>query len=748
MVHHTHDHNCLFPTPNRLPGVDGDMRLLGSSLAFATVAAAQSSTLIAAPSVSSTPQASEACAKASRLYEQDPSIPIPAKYAYDCLKSVPVAVADDKDLIEQLKLYWALHSETGYLKNPPKTWDLGPLDLIGELDKIKEKIGSYESEFDVQQAIRELTIRTGNFHFNYVPDILQVFIFMRTVQIASISDDGTATPKAYVWEDLALQDIDDSVDISAITKVNGEDVQDYLSKMAAREQYIDGDARYNSLMATHSSYGSFHTPNGYNAYEGPTTTLTFENGTQRTWTNIAYVQKPLEGVTDGESFFVTFCTGQFASLDAYLSQKSGAHAWSKRQIPSSRYPDPIVQDQSGKLAGYFLNGAGNDDLAVLKIISFDVSGPNATDWQRTVRQFLQKSKNAGKKKLVIDLRENGGGSTQLLLDTFMQLFPGDVPFSAQRYRAHENFKLIGDAINAMHSDDSIRTDIAAVGDAVAMFRYWSYWNFVDVDGENFDSWSEFYGPHLYNGDNFTTNMRYNMSNSNRNSILEAQFNFLNPTGEPVFTAENTVMLTDGLCGSACASFHEELKNIAGVQAVAVGGRPQDGPMQTVGGSKGGEVPSHIALAVSIQMVVNITQAYDLAGYDGLETLANPHPLLTRAGDDQSRIQLQDQIRKGDESGAALQYIYEAADCRLYYTTKTLFHPEAMWEAAWSAYQDTSKCVNGSTDQPSSISGGYKPFGPGDLNGKMEQKSETSGASTMLSPSVAAVAVAGLMGFLL
>jgi hypothetical protein len=47
--------------------------------------------------------------------------------------------------------------------------------------------------------------------------------------------------------------------------------------------------------------------------------------------------------------------------------------------------------------------------------------------------------------------------------------------------------------------------------SVAMFRYWSYWDFVDVNGENFDSWNEFYGPHLYNGDNFTTNMRYNVS---------------------------------------------------------------------------------------------------------------------------------------------------------------------------------------------------------------------------------------------
>jgi hypothetical protein len=47
------------------------------------------------------------------------------------------------------------------------------------------------------------------------------------------------------------------------------------------------------------------------------------------------------------------------------------------------------------------------------------------------------------------------------------------------------------------------------------------------------------------------------------------------------------MFTDALCGSSCASFHEELKNIAGVKAVTVGGRPENKPIQTITGSKGG-----------------------------------------------------------------------------------------------------------------------------------------------------------------
>jgi hypothetical protein len=59
-------------------------------------------------------------------------------------------------------------------------------------------------------------------------------------------------------------------------------------------------------------------------------------------------------------------------------------------------------------------------------------------------------------------------------------------------------------------------------DLAALFRYWSYWDFVNVYGENFASWDEFFGPHSYNNDDFTTNMRYNVSNMPRKKISKGQ----------------------------------------------------------------------------------------------------------------------------------------------------------------------------------------------------------------------------------
>lgn len=203
-----------------------------------------------------------------------------------------------------------------------------------------------------------------------------------------------------------------------------------------------------------------------------------------------------------------------------------------------------------------------------------------------------------------------------------------------------------------------------------------------------------------------------------------------PASSSPFTPDQTVMLLDGLCGSSCASFHEELKNVAGVKSVVVGGRARDGPMQALGGTKGGMPKTLNEIVLTAGGMYNATKELGIAGYDGLKPYIWPQESMTRVGDSSSTIQIQDQIRKGDSSQTPLQFIYEAADCRLFFTPKTLLDPKAMWTATWAAFTDDSKCVPGSTKHKSSISGGYKPFGNGDVGDTMDEDSDvplTNGA---------------------
>ncbi|RYO55495.1 hypothetical protein AA0113_g8860 [Alternaria arborescens] len=726
-----------------------------------------STTLVAAQSSSSEP-----CAAAAADLRQSSSIE--AQVAFDCLDSVPVDVQGNAQLIDELKQIWQFQSELVWLKKPGDDWEFGPLDIEAELDSVKDNLNSFSSEYAVQLAIQNITIRTGNFHFNYRPDILTVFDFFRQINVASISEDGKALPKLYVADDVASV-AEGSSDVSEITEINGQNPYDFL-KSTSWSQYIDSDGLINDMLSKGDTdnLGSFM---NQRRYDGPSTDITWANGSTVSIPNGASSDyaSMFAGVTDGQSFFDTFCTGSSSPLSANTKADSGSfdialpkpkmpagishiiapsapgpvpriptgvyHRRNKRQTmtpTSGSYAENVVeQDSSGTVAGYFLNGDGYDDVAVLKIISFsnpseDLSESEfCNEFQVTIASFLSKCMSENKQKLIIDLRENGGGSTNLLLDAFMQLFPEMEPFSGQRYRATDAFVKIGDAINEIRSDQvKARRFAQYTEESIEQsytFRYWSWWHFRNADGADFDGWDDFNGPVELNDDSYTKTMRYNYTDEV--SILPEGWRFVNGTRPTPFNASNIVMYTDALCGSSCASFHEELKNIAGIKAVTVGGRPETKPIQTVTGSKGGEVRPLIYWQNFAQIALNMSSALSLSSYsandDALSAVANVPQIITRAGDGASRLQSQDQVRKGDASGTPLQYIYEASDCKIFYTATTYADPDAAWKQAWDAFQDDSKCVEGSTGHASSISGGFKAYGAGEL--KAEDQPNGSGA---------------------
>ena len=132
---------------------------------------------------------------------------------------------------------------------------------------------------------------------------------------------------------------------------------------------------------------------------------------------------------------------------------------------------------------------------------------------------------------------------------------------------------------------------------------------------------------------------------------------------------------------------------AHVKTVVVGARLSYGPVQTPGATRGarsygaGELDQNFALT----KVVNLTTV-------GLLPTRSHEVLVKYAG-----FNLRDQTRK-DQNSIPLQFIYEAAACRIFYTKKTFNNYNLLWryapEAIWS---DPSKCVEGST--------GYARYGP-------------------------------------
>jgi hypothetical protein len=348
------------------------------------------------------------------------------------------------------------------------------------------------------------------------------------------------------------------------------------------------------------------------------------------------------------------------------------------------------------------------------------------------------------------------------------------PYGASRFRANEAFDSVGQFFTAALKD--VTYDIAVENANKLGNAYKSIFNYKlpnTIDNKNFTSWQDYFGPHVFNNDNFTSVQRQDLNN-----FFSDDLN-LDITGyrtradklakKQPFESKNIVLLQDGGCGSTCAVFTEFMKTQGGVQQVVVGGRPETGPMQGVGGSKGSQVFYWTQVQAQGVTVSNNVLPEDEAEFnktDVAKLVSANRPIYRSAkqpsGMTVSNINLRDNIRMGDDKQTPLEFVYEAADCRLFYTADMVRNVTNVWKKTVDAFWgDKNKyCVDGSLNQKSSLSGGAATQG-GDNNAKLQPgqnpgqgqggKDNKQGAAASVSISatmtVAILGVAGLMAML-
>lgn len=189
-----------------------------------------------------------------------------------------------------------------------------------------------------------------------------------------------------------------------------------------------------------------------------------------------------------------------------------------------------------------------------------------------------------------------------------------------------------------------------------------------------------------------------------------------------FAPEDVIMFTDGVCDSTCSVFMELMKREAGVKSIALGGRPLTGPMQAIGGTKGAQIfpysriYSYVSALAGVAPGEPLPQAFiDKYNDTALGPIANDMYYVMQRLDSGSAtaagVNGANQLRAGNLGDGScdatpLQFVYEAADCRLYWTQEMLFNITAVWSAvADAAFKGGKLCVPGSTGHPSSLSGG-------------------------------------------
>ncbi|KAF1961555.1 peptidase S41 family protein [Byssothecium circinans] len=641
---------------------------------------------------------------------------IPAKIAYDCITSVPLNVSSAKTLLSEIPELLEWQSTLKALADPPAEYveKVQPaVDLLGGLQTIAAQIddGKIATEYDFGWTLYTLLQSAHDGHLYFVPDSVgNIFTWGRTVPLVSVSDDGSQLPAVFAFADvLGMQFKNISYTPSPVVEIDGVGATEFLEGTSQYGSLQDRDALYNNMFyglaqialgGEGSVTGAFTGGGrGRYVYPGPTTTLKFANGTTHVMENYANVLTSFRNIENGEQLAAkNFYYGSVDATSAMTEAEAAAAAPAAATTPATPgYPSPVDSGAAGAIKGYYIQGSGYEDVAVLQLLDFVSVDQYEEDFQATSKRFFAKAAADGKTKLILDVQANGGGTILQGYDLFKQLFPSIDPYGANRFRYSEAVDLIGQSISSFASS-APRGSTSNTTILSAQATWFDYHNDMTVDGKPFTSWNEKVGPVEVNGDKYTTLARWNLSDvlieRSAGINITGYGPLANVTGPPKFKPENIVLLSDGYCASTCTIFSEFLTKQAGVKTIALGGRSNRNQIQAIGGVKGvnnygwSYLTSQAALAIrvappALQAKLNATK---------LATTYRTSSLFSRTATPPG-VNVRDGLALNDTSGVALQFKYEEADCRLYYTPEMTIDASATWKAAADAQWGSSgKCV--------------------------------------------------------
>ncbi|KAK0717832.1 hypothetical protein B0T26DRAFT_710962 [Lasiosphaeria miniovina] len=520
----------------------------------------------------------------------------------------------------------------------------------------------------------------------------------------------------------------------SIVKINGEDAATVIERRnVVFSGYQDPDSQWNAGMQSYAFPGATTFVAASSDPFGNNLTITYDTGEVRTEDNFAIVRPGANftGVTNGEDFYNRFCNPDLAP--AVTAAAAAATSTSTTATPSSvtvqatpaptieGYPFPAIRDKGANVtSGYFLNGTGYDDVAVLAVSAFSPNGDISAvdylvDFQDTVAKFLAECKQQNKKKLVIDVSANGGGFVVAGYELFAQIFPDAPFFQADNMRLTKSLALMAQTSGrfldqiANFNGSGSEVNVEQASDAAARTQAQAFailqqssiisnlvpGGVLTPDGRNLTSVDEILAPVSLMGDTFTAYQDAPLNMTSADFNLTGTGTRANPP-PAVFAPADVVILTDGTCGSTCTLFSYLMILQVGIQTTSIGGRPQTGPMQSVGGVEGAQIFYFQDISAAATATLILSPANNVT--DSEIALLDEGYALTRAFSPTSpgAVNGKNAFMRGNAE-IPMQFLYQPANCRIFYTQEMLYGPAAVWmrtvDATWN---DPAKfCVAGS-----------------------------------------------------
>ncbi|KAK3323334.1 peptidase S41 family protein [Cercophora scortea] len=673
---------------------------------------------------------------------------VPATVAIDCLHTVPNKVGEAQKLITSLKAFVSWQSSLAFLKDPPAAYMLPDVDILGGLDNISAMAAAkgFISEVEFQLSIVKLISSAHDGHFSFRPDVFKAFGFRNKLaaDIVSVSVDGVQVPKLYHYADLIANSTSGNGTTAAgamppaIVSINGEPAADVIERRnLIFSVYQDPDSQWNAAMQSYALPSGTSFVAASLDFQGPTLNITYDNGETKTADNFAIIRPGVDftGVNTGEDFYNKFCNPDSAAASAAAATATQtptatpSTAAAPPEPTIAGYPFPVVRDSGANAtSGYFLNGTGYDDVAVLAVSGFAPAGDFDSlsylrDFQDTVSNFLAESKAQNKKRLVIDLTANGGGFVVAGFELFAQIFPDAPKFQADNLRETDSLKSISqitgkflDEVLSFQapaetpSTTDTSTSNSTTGTAAADAARFSALSALQSSsivsnlvpggvfspsGASLDTVDAILSPVTLNGDVFTAYQQTPLNMTSQGFNLTGTGSESNPP-PAVFLPENVVILTDGTCGSTCTIFSYLMILQLNIKTTVIGGRPQTGPMQSVAGVEGAQVFYFEEMMAAASAVMTLDPSSNVTGSDlalmgegyALSRAANPlRPGAVNGKNAFSRM----------DATTPLQFLYQPANCRIFYTREMIYGPTEVWKRTVDAtWTDPGKfCVEGS-----------------------------------------------------
>lgn len=527
---------------------------------------------------------------------------------------------------------------------------------------------------------------------------------MRTFELVSISEDGTSLPKVYVDDDILFQP--NTTKISPVESIDDIPIDNFLTREAHIQPLQDPDAQYNAIFwspAIQTKFGDQFRQGSYILDFPDSHIVRFSNGSTKEYPNLAVVNVDFSAIDSGEKLHEQV---EVPKPNATLPSENTAD--DTTEIPSVesvlRYPKnpAAIHRYGGYISGYLLED--DKDICVLAVFTFQTqyvgtAGYNHTvdllDYRRVIRETLSACKADGRTRLIVDMSANTGGYIDMGYELYRSLFPTAKMWTGSRIRAHTAADFLGRVLY-----DTEVPNLATGG-----MR-----QLDPATGSPYKTWDDLYGPVSVTGDEKESNMLAN----NNTAPADGKSFYITGFGGPnevlpeqPFAAENIVVLTNGICISTCTIFTGLMQREQGVRTIAVGGRPlENTPMQAVGGSKGSQMFRPADLRKVFGYILdpeqgNLTiKSPTLAGLLPSPGLPPLEPIsLANAGVNYRNAYFDGaNATETKDDDYPAQFLYEAANCRLFYRREHMQNMRFLWADVAAAAWKNASCAPGSSTQ--------------------------------------------------